>query len=280
MRIAFGDGTALGVLPDARLSTVSASSATTVADGVSTITLKIIPRDASGTPLGKGLSISLDAVALWPANIVGSVVDNSNGSYSVRVASSIPGTGNAAIAVEGIWLDSEAAVEFTDPGWGSLRDQAVDRLEHLAGSGGPLQELMDRLADSPVSGELTAGLRDLGKALSDLDNGWDAKALDLRLARALEDLGDARDQLSGQERDDLELLMDRLAAGGRLIAVHHIAQAEANCGVCSAGDPASVCQARASLYEGDAARAQNPPDHSGAVEKFAEAVDTAGGRCN
>lgn len=268
VRIAFDDGDPFGAAADAALSSVTAIPATAVADGVSTIELRIVPRDVGGTPLGTGLFVELDAFALWPAHVVGSVVDRGDGSYSVRIASSTAGSGSAAVAVEGVWLGSEPVFEFTDAGSASLRDQAIARLEKLGGSGGLFEELLNRFAgDANVFAALDAGLKDFEKALEDLDRLLDFKALDNRLADALDDFEDALGQLTGQDRDDLESLMDRLAESARMIAVHHIGVAESIYGSCDG--------AREKLDEGDDELTQSPPRHSAAVEKFAEAIASA-----
>jgi len=281
VRIAFDDGQSFGSAADATLSSASAMPASAVADGVSTVTLRVVPRDVTGTPLGTGLSIELDTAALWPANVIGSVVDHGDGSYSVRIASSIPTTGNAVIGVEGVWLNSEPAFEFTDPGLGTQRDQAIDRLEDLGGSGGQFEQLMEQFSgNAAVHDKLGDGLGDFVKALSDLDKLMDVKAVEKRLVDALLDLGQARDLLVGQEREDVELLMDRIAESVRMIATHHIAAAEAACGLCGTAGSGAICGARMKLDSGVSLLGLATPQHAEAVLQFAAAIEQADLSCD
>jgi hypothetical protein len=113
VRLGFNDGNPLSAPVDPSLSTVSVDRTSVPADGVSTATVTIVPRDSHSTQIGSGCLPVIDENLLAPAIIVGAIRDNSNGSYSFKVSSSIPGTARVSVTVEGIALSTQPVINFT-----------------------------------------------------------------------------------------------------------------------------------------------------------------------
>jgi hypothetical protein len=130
IRIGFDDGDPGSAPVSASVSTVGAAPASVPANGVSTTTITVVPRDADGNLLGRGLAVAIDASLLWPLKLSGPVQDLGDGSYSALATASVPGTGSVVVNVEGVVLASSPSVEAT-PLAGSLRDLAILQLRDL-----------------------------------------------------------------------------------------------------------------------------------------------------
>jgi hypothetical protein len=247
VRIGFDDEDPWSAPVDPTLSTVAAAPSSVPADGVSEIAVTIVPRDADGVPLGTGLAVSVDTSALWPAFLVGTLSDNGDGSYTVRVASSIPGASEVWTLVEGVALDSEPTLTFEDTGEWDLREQAILRLEDLDAPGGLFDQLLDGLdPDQHAAKHLEKSREFVVKALDELYVWNDVVAVGDKLKKAADEMEKFLEQPGGLDPDAIQRLVDHLVDAARMLAVYHIAEAEATCGVCGQGGPNGVCEARSS----------------------------------
>lgn len=112
VRLGFDDLDGGSAPADAALSGVAASGTFALADGTSSVTVTVTPRDAQGVMLGAGCAVSVDAWALAPGVLAGPVTDHLNGRYSFRVVSIIPGTAEVDVTVEGMALDDSPVIDF------------------------------------------------------------------------------------------------------------------------------------------------------------------------
>src|SRR6185503_18767222 len=64
--IAFNDGDPASANADPALSSVVADRTSLPADGFTQAAIVVVPRDSSGTPLGTGLTVTVDVAALQP----------------------------------------------------------------------------------------------------------------------------------------------------------------------------------------------------------------------
>jgi hypothetical protein len=112
VRIGFNDDLSDSAPLDGLLSKVSQDVDSVSADGTMAVTVTVVPRDDTGTPLGSGCKVSLDEGLLAPGYEAGAVVDNYDGSYTFRVVSVAPGSGTVMATVEGVTLDDLLQVAF------------------------------------------------------------------------------------------------------------------------------------------------------------------------
>ena len=112
VRISFDDG-ADGAPVSAVDSTLTVEPEGIPADGASTATVTIVPRDGNGEPLGMGLQLSIDAELLGPGYPTEPVRDHGDGTYTAWIRSDAAGSGLVAVTVEGIPLAAAPTVEYT-----------------------------------------------------------------------------------------------------------------------------------------------------------------------
>ena len=281
IRIGFDDGNAASAPVDATRSTVTVAPASIRADGLQTATITVVPRDANGVSLGRGLMVVIDAALLWPASLAGPIVDLGDGSYRATAAASAPGTGSVRVVVEGLPLASWPTITATpaDPS-GSLRDVAIADLSGLTSAGGPLSALAAQAgAGSPQGAALSAALTGAQSALATLANGnvtRDDNVLKTGLDAVLSQLAGVLASPGSLDPLDVRDAMDDLLGVARTIAVWHVEQAASTCGACNgSGTPMKVCDAQAALDRADAMRAAVTPNWSAIVDEYAWAVERA-----
>jgi len=281
LRIAFDDSNPNSAPVNASASSVAVAPASIHADGLQTATIDIVPTDANGVLLGTGLSLSIDAAMLWPAQLTGPIADLGDGSYRATAVSSTPGSGTVRVVVEGVALASQPVITATplDPS-ASLRDLAMAQLQGLIGAGGPMSGLAASAGPGSQQARLLAEAQArAAAALATLANGNETRDdnvlktdLDAML-RLLAQVAAAPGALSPMDVRDM---MDDVLGVARLIAEWHIDEATGACGVCSAsGYPRKVCDAITALAEGDAMRAAVDPDWGATVDAYARAVERA-----
>jgi hypothetical protein len=112
VRLGFDDDDPLSALADPAVSTVIADAATIGTDGIDSVTVTVVPRDVGGTPLGRGLDLTVDSIQLAPAMLAGPVTDRLDGSYSFDVVSQSTGTAVVEITVEGTILSDLPQIEL------------------------------------------------------------------------------------------------------------------------------------------------------------------------
>jgi len=279
IRIGFDDGNAASAPVSAGNSSVAVAPATIAADGLQTASITILPRDLNGVLLGRGLAIGIDASLLWPAQLSGPIVDHGDGSYGATAVASVPGTGSVLVTVEGVDLTSSPTITVNalDPS-ASLRDLAMQELGGLAGPGGPLAALATSAGPgTPQAAALVAARARANAALATLAN--DDPARDDNVLKT--DLDAVLDLIEGVlaspgalDPQDLEDAMDDLLGVARLIAEWHLERATGVCGVCDgAGNPNKLCDAVATMAQGDAMRAAISPEWGGIVDAYARAVE-------
>jgi len=280
VRIGFDDEDPLSAPADPALSTVVVAPDSVPADGVTTVVVTIVPRDAAGVPLGTGLTVWLDGAALWPAFVVGGVVDNGDGSYTVRAASTLPASSEVWVRVEGIPLTVEPPVTFEDTGALDLREQAVERIESLLSASGPFDQIMEGLDPADHAAIFVEKGQTFSQlALDELDAWNDAVAVSDGLEKAVDELQKVIETPGGADPVAVAALADHLMDAARMLAVYHIAVAEASCGVCGQGGPEGVCLAREHLQAADDRRAGPDPDLKRVVDGYGKAIEEALGAC-
>lgn len=250
IRLGFDDGDPQSAPVSASSSSVAAAPSSIQAGGVEFTTITIVPRDADGAILGRGLAVSLDAALLWPVTPTGPVQDMGDGRYVVEGTAMVPGTGVVQATAEGVVLASSPTVESTASFPGSLRDLAILQLIDLTKPGGRL----DAVHLHPVRTRALEALHTLGGAQPDRDD--NALKTDLDGAvRELEALG----------TPEAEALAEDLIEIAWMIAAWSVDQAHAACG--------DAPKADAALAEADAKRAADDGDWSGVVDAYAWAVE-------
>jgi hypothetical protein len=158
VRVGFDDGDPESAPVSASASTVGVAPASIQAGGVEFTTITIVPRDADGQMLGRGLTVSVDAALLWPVTLTGPVVDRGDGSYVAEATAMVPGMGSVEATAEGVVLSSSPSVESTAGIPGSLRDLAILQLQDLTRPGGRLDASHLR----PARNRALEALRTLG----------------------------------------------------------------------------------------------------------------------
>jgi hypothetical protein len=113
IRLGFDDHNSMSALVDSSLSTISLDMTSVPADGTSSITATIVPRDSNGTLIGSGCEVSVDDIQLSPGNLAGPIKDHQDGSYTFEVVSINIGVADVIVFVEGIELDTQPEITFT-----------------------------------------------------------------------------------------------------------------------------------------------------------------------
>ena len=115
VRLGTNDGDPLSAPVDAFLSDCSLSPSSVPADGLTTASVVVEPRDAFGVPLGSGLHLEVDENLLLPGGLAGPVQDRGDGTYSFGVVSSTVGGGLVVVTVEGIMLNESPTITYVAP---------------------------------------------------------------------------------------------------------------------------------------------------------------------
>jgi len=251
IRIGFDDGDPGSAPVSAATSMVGAAPASIPANGVSITTITIVPKDANGQMLGRGLVVGIDVALLWPLKLQGAVQDMGDGTYRAVATASVPGAGSVVVNVEGVVLASAPVVQAT-PLEGSLRDQAILQLRDLTQPGGRLDsnEMMtarnwDDMLRRQMVGVLPA--RDDNAVKTDLD-------LAIRELMAL-------------GTPEADQLIDDLIEIARMIAVWNVDQAVQACG--------SADLAETALADADALNALPSANPGDIVDAYAWAIERA-----
>jgi len=272
VRLGFDDGDPTSAPVDPQTSSVTVAPASVPADGLSSAWVTIVPRDADGLPLGAGLTVSIDPVALWPGTLAGSLVDLGNGVYLGRVVSSVPGQGVVWVEVEGVSLAEEPTIDFESTGPLSLRDLAILQLDGLTSPGGTFDLLvggLDPATDSGASEVVQAkadALSSLGTLLAG-DPQSDDEAIKDQLKAAVIDLTDALDDFGAVDPASIEMLLEDLLDVARLVAQYWYDFAAAQC-----TQPWSrLDQAEQSLANGNASVASE--DWVGAATHYGKSIE-------
>ncbi|HKQ62166.1 MAG TPA: invasin domain 3-containing protein [Candidatus Polarisedimenticolaceae bacterium] len=248
LRVAFDDGDPQSALADEDRSEVHAAPSTILADGSSAAVVTILPRDGSGVPLGSGLSIALDTLALWPGRVAGTLVDRGDGSYVAHVVSLLPGSGTVVATVEGVELGTQPALVYEEAGNASLREQAMHLLDALGAPGGPVES-------TGVDASLDAVHNALERMLAGQNDTLTARVV----------LKDAVDALVAGQADPQ--VIDELLDVLRMLAVYYLQLAETTCGACT------LCAGQTALDEGDAERRPPHANPSKAANRYGKAVN-------
>jgi len=251
IRIGFDDGDPGSAPVSASSSSVGAAPASIPADGVSTTTVTIVPRDANGALLGRGLTVGLDASLLWPLKLSGPIEDLGDGSYRATANATVAGTGSVVVTVEGVVLSTSPVVEATAL-TGSLRELAILQLRDLTNPGG-------RLDANGLGAARSWALESLHE-LVDVRPTRDDNALKTYLGLAVNEL----EALGTPEAKEL---IDDILEIARMIAVWNVDQAVAACG--------SAPAAEDELASADALNADPGADPSDVVDAYAWAIERA-----
>lgn len=251
IRLGFDDGDPGSAPVSAGTSMVGAAPASIPANGVSMATITIVPKDASGQMLGRGLTVSVDAALLWPLKLQGAVQDLGDGSYRAVATASVPGTGSVVVNVEGVVLASSPSVEAT-PLAGSLRDQAILQLRDLTEGGGRL----DTAAMGPARNRALEALVTL--------TGDDPERDDNALKT---DLDGAIGALMALDTPEAKELIDDLVEIARMIATWNVDQAVQACG--------SADVAEEALADADAMNGRPSVSPGTVVDAYAWAIERA-----
>jgi hypothetical protein len=277
LRLSFDDGNPASAPVSAASSAVSLAPSSVRADGLQTAIALIVPRDASGVSLGRGLVLGVDASLLWPGRLAGAIEDLGDGTYRARVVSNIPGAGLLEVTVEGIALAAAPTVTFTplDPN-GSLRDLAILQLMDINAAGSRFAALAAAAGTgTDQAAAVQKAWADASDVLDSLANGdlsRDDNLLKSGLDGVLLQLAPLLDAPGALDPADVRDLMNDLLDVARLIAAYHLDLAEGVCGVCSDGHPRKVCDAAEALATADAARSALSPDWSSIVDAYARSV--------
>jgi hypothetical protein len=278
VRISFDDEDPWSAPIDPSLSSVELSATTIPADGYTVVYVTVVPRDATGVELGRGLDVRADGSALWPGSVVGSVTDEGDGSYTVQILSATPGQGEVWITVEGVALDDTPTLVYEGVGGPyDLREMAKVQIDALTEAGGAFDQLVDGLDPDDAQVEMVAeALETALDALGELnldDYERDDGALGDALAAAVGSLEDALDEAGPVDPTAIQNLIDDLVEAARMVAVFHMNAAESSCGACTTGD--KLCDAEAALEKGDDQRDSSTPDYAKTVDWYAKATDKA-----
>ena len=258
IRLGFDDSDPASAPVGSATSSVDAAPPSIRADGVQSSTITIAPRDADGQLLGRGLVVTVDAGLLWPLRVTGAVEDLGDGTYRAQAVADTPGMGMVWVAVEGVTLASSPVVEALPVDPTSLRDLAILQLRDLTAPGGRFDDALaqparQRALEALVTLANGDPLRDDNVLKTDLD----------AVLRDLEDAGAAD-------------LADDIVEIARLIALWHLDESAAACGVCDGSErPRRVCDAQEAFATADALRDAGTTDRSAIVDAYAWAVELA-----
>ena len=281
IRIGFDDGNPTSAAVDAIGSSVTVAPASISANGLQSASIVVVPRDANGVLLGRGLTVGVDASLLWPAQLTGPFVDLGDGSYQASAVASVPGQGTVRVAVEGVNLATLPTITAMplDPS-GSLRDLAINMLWGMTSTNGPLVSLINEAGSGTPQAQAlgAANVRAIAalETLADGDFTRDENVLKTDFDAILSLMEGVLESPGALDPQDVRDAMDDLLGIARLIAEWHIERAEGSCGVCDgSGKPDKVCNAVEWLASGDAMRAAISPDWAAVVDAYARAVEWA-----
>ena len=282
LRISFDDGNPASAPVDAAQSSISVVPSSISANGLQSATITIVPRDASGVLLGRGMAVSIDSSLLWPAQLSGPIVDRGDGSYVATAIANVPGTGAVRAAVEGVVLAPSPTITANAVGPMSLRDLAIAQLLGEVRNGGPLANLLLQAGPpgppSPQSAKLNGAINAINNTavmLANTDPSHDDTGLRNVLGEAMMELEGVMNDPGTVNTLDLRDAMDDLLGIARLVAQWHVDQTTSACGACVSGKPAKVCNTIAALATADAMRAAVSPDWSGTLDAYANVVALA-----
>jgi len=280
IRIGFDDTNNLSGAVDPSLSPVVAAPDTVPADGITVATVIVTPRDANGVPLGAGLDITVDGIALWPGAVQGTVIDRGDGSYEIQIASSTTGSGEVWVSVEGISLDATPTITFEEAANpDGLREQGRQLLDIMTEDGGLFEQVLEGLDPDtdPGADKVTEAREDALVALANLpagDLGGDVNAIDNDLKAAVGNLADALDNPGGVDPAAIMSLIDFLMDAARMVAVEHLTWAEESCGPC-VNPSQNLCKAWSAFDNAEEERAAANPDYEEVVNKYGKSVAKA-----
>jgi hypothetical protein len=278
VRISFDDGNPASAPVNAAASSLTVAPASIQADGLQTAMIVIVPRDANGVVLGRGLAIAIDPSLLWPAQLTGPVVDLGDGSYRAAATALVPGTGTVRVVVEGVDLAQFPTITATatDPA-ASLRDLALAQLQGLASAGGPLAAFSAAAGPgtaqyAAVNGAISA-IHTAVTALANGDIAQDDNVMKTALGEAIYELEEVLNNPGPLSPLDVRDSMYDVLGAARLIAAWHLDRATATCGVCNAsGNPHKLCNAVTTFQTAEAMLAAVNPDWGGIVDEYALAI--------
>jgi hypothetical protein len=115
VRLGFDDENPLSAAVDAVNSQATLDAVSITADGTSYATLTVTPRDSHGVAIGAGCDMEIDSVSLSPGAAAAPLQDNRDGSYTLLIAATGPGTGEVVVTVENITLADRPTIAFTSP---------------------------------------------------------------------------------------------------------------------------------------------------------------------
>ena len=276
VRLGFDDGDPTSAPVDAFESTVTVEPAIVPADGLSSAWVTIVPRDADGVSLGTGLALSIDAVALWPGTVAGSIVDVGNGTYVARVVSSFPGQGVVWVVVEGVSLADEPTIDFESTGPMSLRDQALLQLDGLTSPGGAFDQLLGSLdpTSDPGAAEVVQAKADALASLGLLFTGdpqSDDEAVKDLLKYSIVDLVDALADPGQVDTAAAEQLIRDLLDIARLLAQYWYEVGSTTCDGTDHAGWSRLDQAEIGIFNGDASYAAG--DWVGAATHYGKSIE-------
>lgn len=278
LRIGFDDGNPASAPVDAIMSSVTVAPDSIVADGLHVALITIVPRDANGVLLGRGLAVAIDPSLLWPAQLTAPVTDLGDGSYLATAVAWVPGIGSVRVVVEGIEIAPSPTLTASaaDPSL-SLRDLAIAELSGEARGDGPLATLLAEAGQhSPQAAAVSGAIRAVNATATMLANNdfpRDDNALKTQLGEAMYELEEVWNSPGSVNPLDLRDAMDDLLGIARLVAQWHLDQASATSGGCNAsGYPRKVCDAVTALANADAMRSAAEPDWSATLDAYATVV--------
>ncbi len=278
VRLGFDDGQPSSAPVSPATSSVTVAPASVWADGQSSASITIVPRDAAGLLLGAGLAVSVDPTALWPGALVGPIVDSGNGRYVGRVTSSYPGQGAVWASVEGTSLTAEPTIDYLSTGPATLRDLAIQQLDQLTSTGGAFDLLVAGLDPNtdPGAASVVEARNEALDALATLLTGapgTDDDAIRGDLKKAVIDLVAARANPGQVDPADILSLIDDVLTAARSMAQYWIGLGAAECGSCTQSGNLRQCQAEVGLLIADAARSAG--GHVTAVNHYGLAIERA-----
>jgi hypothetical protein len=280
VRIGFDDTNDLSAAVDSSSSPVVASPDTVPADGITVATVIVTPRDANGDPLGAGLDVTVDGIALFPGTVKGTVIDRGDGSYEIRIVSSTTGSGEVWVSVEGIALDTTPTITFEESANpDGLREQGRQLLDDMTEDGGLFEQVIDGLdpATDPGADRVERAWDDALVALANLpagDLGGDVNAIDNDLKAAVGNLVAALDDPGGVDPAVIMDLIEFLMDAARMVALEHLEWAEDSCGPC-VNPSQDLCKAWRAFDSAEEERASANPDYEEVVNKYGKSIAKA-----
>jgi hypothetical protein len=205
---------------------------------------------------------------------VGVLYDGTTYFYLVNAADGTPLTLTVSR------LESQATVRLGIVGELSGRELAAAELDTASDDGGAFDEMTAGLdpEEDPGADKVAEAREQVEEAvtiLEDPDTSNDEDALSNFLKGAVGELMAALDDPGEVDPALIAETLDLLVEMARMVAVHHLEAAWANCGVCFGDDPAKVCEAEEALQEGDDERLESEPDLESVVGYYATSVDKA-----